>query len=159
MRIRHSLLLFVMAAGLSSPSAWAEKREPDYAPYLGCFNEAAQRQNLPVELLIAVAEKESGFNPKAVNRANANASTDYGMMQINSWWIPKLEKMGIPAETLMDACTNIHVGAWIMAQEVSRHGWSWRGIGAYNANSDHKRLNYAKDVLRRWQSFTQRLRG
>ena len=124
-------------------------------PYQSCFIQAAQRQNLPVEALIAIAEQESSFNPRAVNQ-NKDGSADYGVMQINSWWLPKLKSYGIQEEHLFDACTNIHVGAWIFAQGIIAHGWTWRGIGAYNATKDPLRLQYAEKIIRRWGKLSMR---
>ena len=91
-------------------------------PYERCFHQAAQRQNLPAAALVAVAQQESSFNPSAIN-VNKNGSADYGIMQINSYWLPKLSTFGIQKEHLFDACTNIHVGAWIFAQGIVSHGW------------------------------------
>lgn len=122
-------------------------------PYQSCFQQAAKRQNLPLEALVAIAQQESSFNPLAINR-NKNGSADYGVMQINSWWLPKLSAYGIQKEHLFDACTNIHVGAWIFAQGIVAHGWTWRGIGAYNANKDPLRYQYAQKIVHRWKKIT-----
>lgn len=120
-------------------------------PYQQCFNAAAAKHGVPVDVLVSIAEQESGFNPKAINGANKNGSTDYGIMQINSWWLPRLAKYGVhKAADLYDPCTNIEIGAWIFAQGIKTHGWNWRGIGAYNAATDSKRLNYAEKILKRW---------
>ena len=55
-----------------------------------CFEQAAQRYQVPVELLKAISTVESNGNPNAVNK-NKNGSVDIGHMQINDWWLPKLE--------------------------------------------------------------------
>lgn len=142
--LRRSALAGLM---LFSAATWADGA----APYRACFESAAAKHGVPTDVLIAIAEQESSFNPKAINRANTNKSVDYGIMQINSWWLPKLKRFGITSHRdLFDACTNIEIGAWIFAQGIQTHGWNWRGIGAYNARTDSKRLAYAEKILRRW---------
>jgi soluble lytic murein transglycosylase-like protein len=116
-----------------------------------CFDTAAARHSVPADLLRAIACVESNFNAHAVNR-NRNGSVDYGVMQINSSWLPELRKFGIEGDHLWDACTNIYVGAWVMAQKIQAFGYSWRAIGAYNAGlketplREALRYEYAKKV-------------
>ena len=86
-----------------------------------CFEQAAQRYQVPVELLKAISTVESNGNPNAVN-TNKNGSVDVGHMQINDWWLPKLEPYGITKEKLKDPCINTNVGAWILAQSIATHG-------------------------------------
>jgi soluble lytic murein transglycosylase-like protein len=45
--------------------------------------------------------------------------------------------------TLDNPCQNTKVGAWILAQCIERHGYTWDAIGCYNATSKHKRIRYA----------------
>lgn len=111
-----------------------------------CFEEAAGRYQLPSTLLRAISRVESGGNPNAINCANANGSCDYGHMQINSGWLPTLKQYGIDRKDLFDACINTHVGAWILAQNIRRHGYGWTAVGVYNAGSDPKRAKYARKV-------------
>ena len=40
---------------------------------------------------------------------------------------------GLHPDHLWDACTNIYLGAWVLAQMKARHGDSWEAVGAYNA--------------------------
>jgi soluble lytic murein transglycosylase-like protein len=110
-----------------------------------CFDEAAARYGLPVSLLQAISRVESGGRANAINR-NSNGSYDIGHMQINSGWLPLLKRHGIEERTLYDACTNTHVGAWILAHAVAKQGYNWDAIGAYNAVSPEKRRRYAWKV-------------
>lgn len=117
------------------------------APALACWEEAGARYNVNPYLLYAIAKTESGLNPSAVNR-NRNGSYDIGMMQINSLWFPELRKYGLDEKQLYDPCTSIHVGAWILAQNMRRLGNSWEAVGAYNAGKPDLRLKYALKVYR-----------
>ncbi len=110
-----------------------------------CFRRASIRYDISQRLLEAIAHVESSGNPMAVNQ-NSNGSEDIGLMQINSFWLPKLEKYGIMRQDLFDPCVNINVGAWILADNIYRHGYNWEAVGAYNAASQDKRLKYARKV-------------
>lgn len=102
---------------------------------LACWDEAAQRYGVSSQLLYAVAKVESHLNPKALNLSHRQrtGSYDIGLMQINSSNLPALARHGIGERDLYNPCTNINVGAWLLAQTFSRHGVSWDGVGAYNA--------------------------
>ncbi|EML1601781.1 TPA: lytic transglycosylase domain-containing protein [Burkholderia cepacia ATCC 25416] len=112
-----------------------------------CIDAAAAYQHLNPHLVRAIASVESGFNPSARN-VNRNGSEDIGLMQINSSWLPTLARYGIDRTALLDACTNAYVGAWILSQNISRLGLTWNAVGAYNAASPHKRVQYARRVYR-----------
>lgn len=99
-------------------------------------------------ILFSIAKTESGLNPRAVNKSNANGSEDVGMMQINSFWFPKLAKFGIAREHLFDPCVSLDVAGWILSQNMERHGNTWKAIGAYNAVTPSKQQVYAEKVFR-----------
>ncbi|HIF9334008.1 TPA: lytic transglycosylase domain-containing protein [Photobacterium damselae] len=99
-----------------------------------CFNEAGLKYNISPRLLAAIAYTESRFDALAINASNANKSVDYGLMQINTFWIPHLKKLNITSEDLLnDPCLNVHVGAWVLAQNFKQNGDNWESVGAYNA--------------------------
>lgn len=116
-----------------------------------CFALAADRHNVPADLLRAIACVESNHNPHAMNH-NTNGSTDVGVMQINSLWFSSLSDFDIEPDHLWDMCVNIHVGAWVLVQKINAFGFTWRAIGAYNAGlkdtsfREHLRYDYAKKV-------------
>ena len=116
-------------------------------PAHACWEQAAERYGVNAELLYAIARTESGLDPQAIGH-NRNGSRDIGLMQINSAWLPRLSKHGIAERDLLNPCTSIHVGAWILAGNVQRLGYTWEAVGAYNAASPALRRAYAERVYR-----------
>lgn len=109
-----------------------------------CFEEAGRMYGINPQILWSIAKVESGFRQSAIN-INSNGSYDVGVMQINSFW----KKYFTPTQWKMietDPCTNVKVGAWVLAQCIQKYGYTWEAIGCYNAVSDHKRVKYAHKI-------------
>jgi soluble lytic murein transglycosylase-like protein len=113
-----------------------------------CLQQAAQFHRVAYPLLRAIAEQESGFS-SAVSNVNKDGSVDYGLMQINSGWLPELKAWGITKQALFDPCVNANIGAWILSKNFQRLGVNWTAVGAYNAASKAKRTKYAWAVYQR----------
>jgi soluble lytic murein transglycosylase-like protein len=151
--------MLALAAVLPAQAQQARPARPagPAAPALGgdalrfdrCFLLAGERYGVSPLLLKAVARQESGLNPAAFNR-NTNGSTDIGLMQINSSWLPVLARHGVKENDLRVPCANILVGAWILGSNFRSMGLTADALGAYNARDPVKRLAYARQVLRQY---------
>ena len=122
------------------------------APTKACWEQAGIRYQVSSHLLYAMAQTESGLDPRAIGR-NRNGSRDIGLMQINSAWLPRLADYGITESELLDPCTNIHIGAWILAGNIHRLGNTWEAVGAYNAVTPALRQAYIEKVRRHLSSY------
>lgn len=96
-----------------------------------CFATAATNHGVDEDLLRAIAKVESNYNPEAVNRV----SRALGEMQIHPVNFAALQKYGITEEDLHQPCTNINVGAWILAGFMRQYGHVWRAVGAYGVGN------------------------
>jgi soluble lytic murein transglycosylase-like protein len=101
-----------------------------------CWEDAGARYGISPHLLYAIAKTESGLRPAAANLSHRGRTKSYdiGLMQINSRWVPQLSRgFGISEAALYgEPCTNVMVGAWILASLFQRHGITWDSVGAYN---------------------------
>ncbi|NGZ66622.1 lytic transglycosylase domain-containing protein [Vibrio aestuarianus subsp. cardii] len=127
-----------------------------------CFEEAGREFDVNVTLLKAICFTESSMRSNVINDANENGTTDFGLCQINSWWLSRLEPYGITAQTLLnDPCENTRVSAWILAQNFATSGETWLAIGAYNVGyektpkKDIARANYIALVKQNMERMSQ----
>lgn len=133
-----------------------------------CFEDAAQAyaaQGVSAPLLRAIAAAESGMRADAVNASHLTSTRtrDIGLMQVNTGWLPTLAKFGIDEARLFEPCTNVRVGAWILASAFARQGATWSALGSYNAACTQlrgeactrARARYAWRVYRRFDHAAQ----
>jgi len=140
--------VIIVAFLLLALSGAALAGTPGPGPYDECFERVGAHYGIHPALLKAIARQESSMNPKAVNE-NTNGSSDRGLMQINSGWWPTLKRAGIEPEHLWDPCVNIAVGGWVLAEAISRHGMSWRAVGAYHSPTEKRQVDYALRIQTR----------
>lgn len=152
---RIARLVGLLALLAASPTAafGASGSTLDATGRVNCWLHAAQRHGVNPHLLVAIAEVESGLRPEAVGR-NRDGSVDLGLMQINSRWLPQLRRHGLDVEDLMHPCVSVHVGAWVLAQAMRRHGNTWTAVGAYHAGPGPHRERYVRRVQ---QALARRL--
>jgi soluble lytic murein transglycosylase-like protein len=131
-----------------------------------CFDAAGAEFDVNPLLVETVCYTESTMRPKVVNSGNSDGSTDFGLCQINSWWLPRLEKLGITKDDLLnDPCLNTRVSAWIIAQNFETSGEGWLAIGAYNVGyekteeKDAARKVYIAKVKENLENLTKWGRG
>lgn len=124
-----------------------------------CAEYVADHYAVPLNIVHAVRIAEGGKVGQAVcNNKNPRAGAcDLGPMQINEGWLDgrwgiSLERdFGITRETLLhDECTNIAIGAWVLAREYNRYGDWFKAITAYNAGTPNSTQGktYAERVFR-----------
>lgn len=139
---------------------------------INCVNQAAEKYRLHPSVLTAIIEIESGGNRYAINiegkpfvknsyeyayqllELNHGKSIDVGLMQVNSQWFKKLN---IPQYYGLDECTNIHLGAWILANEVNRHGYNAKAIAKYHSPNAKRGRSYALKVLARMGIISEKI--
>jgi soluble lytic murein transglycosylase-like protein len=141
-----------------------------------CFARAAEHHNIPAELLVSIAEVESGLKPLAINRAGMSiiprnreeaertveifsrqgATFDVGIMQVNRWWF---EKYGEPYNKGLDPCFSIDFGARILAMAIKDHGFTWQAVGRYHSPTGWRQEAYARKIFVRLSRLLERRRS
>ena len=104
----------------------------------------ATRAGIKPEMVLAVIEVESDFNPYAISRAGAR-----GLMQVMPFW---LEEIGIPGDSLFRVQTNLRYGCTILKYYLDKEqGDLTRALARYNGSVG--RWAYPKKV---YQAFNRR---
>jgi hypothetical protein len=110
-----------------------------------CINKAAVQYHVPAMLIISVLRMENGHVGSA--NVNKNGTVDYGPMQINSIWLPKIQKYGYTQYKIQyDPCANVAVGTWLLSQEIANDRTLWKGVGDYHSHTYHHNMAYRTKV-------------
>lgn len=103
----------------------------------------ASRAELPPELVLAVIEVESNFDPWAISVAGAQ-----GLMQVMPFW---LKELGRPQDSLHHIETNLRFGCTILRHYLDmEHGDLKRALARYNGSLG--RMEYPERVLQALRS-------
>ncbi len=122
-------------------------------PFLSCMALVAQIYSLPPRVLPAIQRVEGGA-PGLVH-ANLNGSSDLGVMQINTIWLPYLARYTrLPPEEvqtrlLTRTCFNIAAAGLIMRIYLDETGGDlMRAVGNYHSHTPALNQGYQARVLR-----------
>lgn len=107
-----------------------ERKLPDHAfrvDFLKLVHYEATRTGLAPELVLAVIQVESNFNPFAISRAGAR-----GLMQVMPFW---LKEIGRPGESLFRVQTNLRMGCTILRYYLDQErGNLFHALARYNGS-------------------------
>jgi soluble lytic murein transglycosylase-like protein len=145
--LRKVLPLALITGTAYSNDAWAF-----------CWNEAGTRYRVSAALLQSIGQHESGLRATAINR-NQNGTVDVGLMQINSVHFKELQSYGISPNALWDPCTNVMVGAFLLARSIQKYGNTWEAVGGYHSRTPDLKERYAKKVYGVFAELNQPSRG
>jgi hypothetical protein len=161
-RIAAGLWLALLAPVIAGPLK--ANADPSSA---NLYARAAAHEQVPLDVLVAIAGSESGFHPWALNidghevychsRAEAEqrlATEDrvsIGLMQINwRYWGPRLGRTKLE---LLDPETNLIYGARILKEGLGRAGSLWLRISNYHSGSMQERDKYNQLVFRNYRRY------
>ena len=121
------------------------------APLLACMALSASLNGIPARVLAALHAVEGG-QIGSVHR-NANGTSDYGVMQVNSRWVPTLAAgLGLPAgdvrqRLIADGCFNILIAGAIFGIYLDEeNGDLARATGDYNSHTAWFNASYQLKV-------------
>src|SRR4029079_13953921 len=98
-------------------------------------------------------KKENGINGSASR--NKNGTLDYGVMQINSIWLSKIAAYGYTKEDIQfDACKNVTVATWIIAQSIASGKSLWAGVANYHSRTPAHNVPYRNSIYMNYAKLT-----
>jgi len=145
----------------------------DFAGFPHTLLEITQASDLDFRIVLAIADKESGFKPDAIGK-----SGEIGLMQIMpptaelvvkrlglEYTPPEMGRNGVYTSlgSLADPKFNIRVGTTYLRWQIQRYGFNATALRAYNRNPDKATENrpqdrYAEEVSFRYLAFAHALR-
>lgn len=123
-----------------------ERKLPDHRFRIELLKQVhyeAKRVRLPPELVLAVIEVESNFNPFAISGAGAR-----GLMQVMPFW---LKQIGRPDDSLFRVHTNLRFGCTILRYYLDKEkGNLFHALARYNGSRGQR--TYPALVDRAWKT-------
>lgn len=108
------------------------------------IHHAATQVGLEPELVLAVIQIESAFNPYAVSRVGAQ-----GMMQVMPFW---KKEIGRPEDNLISLETNLRYGCTILKHYLDREkGHYANALARYNGS--YGSYKYSQKVMDAWLDY------
>ena len=124
-----------------------------------CSITAAEKYNVPANILLAIAEKESGKPGLWVK--NKNGTHDIGSMQFNTAYIKTLGRFGIKPNDLAAAgCYAYDLAAWRVHGHITKdHGDIWTRAANYHSRTPYYNQVYRADLMviaNRWANWLEK---
>lgn len=112
-----------------------------------CSISAAVKYEVPANIVLAVAEKESGKPGQWVK--NSNGTHDVGPMQFNTSYLGDLAKYGITANDVAAAgCYSFDLAAWRLRQHIRNDkGDLWTKAANYHSRTPKYNQIYRADLI------------
>lgn len=113
-----------------------------------CSIYAAVKNDVPVNIILAVAEKENGKPGQWVK--NTNGSYDIGPMQFNTAYLKDLNKYGINTSDVSSGCYPYDLAAWRIRNHIDQdHGSYWTKVANYHSKTSKYNEIYRKDLVQK----------
>lgn len=135
----------------------------DVPPHLhesvSCSVAAAARFGVPTNIMLAVAEQESGAPGLWVQ--NSNGTSDVGPMQFNTAYLATLAKHGItPQAVAAPGCYAYDLAAWRLRQHIQQdQGDVWTRAANYHSRTPRYNARYRFALMAksaRWADWLER---
>ncbi|MCW5599099.1 hypothetical protein C8R30_1528 [Nitrosomonas nitrosa] len=112
-----------------------------------CSIIAAVKYEIPVNILLAIAEKEGGKPGQWVQ--NKNGTHDVGAMQFNTAYLRDLSKYDITADHVAQAgCYAYDLAAWRVRQHIKNDkGDIWTKAANYHSRTPEYNETYRTDLI------------
>jgi soluble lytic murein transglycosylase-like protein len=126
----------------SAPLARYIKDPEERFRILRLVHREASRVGVQADLVLAVIQIESAFDPYAVSHVGAQ-----GMMQVMPFW---KKEIGREQDSLIDLETNLRYGCTILKYYIDKEKGRWsEGLARYNGS--YGKYWYPEKVLTAWQ--------
>jgi len=124
-----------------------------------CSIMAAVKYEVPVNIVLAIAEKEGGKPHQWVK--NSNGTFDVGSMQFNTTYLKDLKKYGITAEDVAQSgCYAFDLAAWRLRGHL-RHDTKdlWTRAANYHSRTPRYNRVYRTDLIKKAKIWEHWLRA
>jgi soluble lytic murein transglycosylase-like protein len=128
---------------------------PQQQEMVVCSIGAGLAYGVPVNIVLAVAEQESGKPGQWVR--NTNGTYDVGTMQFNTTYLRELQRYGItPQAVAQPGCYPYQLAAWRLRGHLKNdQGDIWTRAANYHSRTPQYNARYRYQLLRRAQTWTQ----
>lgn len=113
-----------------------------------CSIAAANKYQLPANILLAVAEREGGKPGQWVR--NKNGTHDVGSMQFNTAYLRSLERYGITPEAVAQpGCYSYYLAAWRIKRHIvyDKNGDIWTKVANYHSYTPRYNTIYRAAII------------